>query len=184
MDDTRRCKAKAKGTGERCKNAAAKGKEVCRLHGGASTGRPLIHGRYSTIKRAALQEKIEAFRNDPAAGDLRDELAILRALLEDYLGRFDDNLNLTGADITLVYNMVDNIGRLVERIAKILAMTALTQAELQLLQVTLIDAIKEFIPEPERQRAFVSRIAGTLGIGVGANLGRISGTNDDSGVAA
>lgn len=180
IPDELRCQAKARGTGERCKNKVVEGKRVCRIHGGLSPGRPIIHGRYSVQKRKALREKIEQFRADPAAGDLRDELAVLRALLEDYLNRFDDNLDPTGADITLIYNMVDNIGKLVERIAKILAMTALTQAELQLLQVTLIDAIREFIPEPERQRAFVSRIGFALGGGMGASLGRLPGTTDDA----
>lgn len=151
------------------------------MHGGASPGRPVIHGRYSVTKRAALREKIEQFRNDPAAGDLRDELAVLRALLEDYLNRFDDAINPSGADIMLIYNMIDNIGKLVERIAKILAMTALTQAELQLLQATLIDAIKEFIPEPERQRAFVSRIGATFGGGLGDSR-RSLRDNYDTGV--
>ncbi len=31
--DAKRCKAKAKRTGERCKNAAVKGYDVCRMHG-------------------------------------------------------------------------------------------------------------------------------------------------------
>lgn len=173
MDDTRRCKAKAKGTGERCKNAAVEGKQVCRIHGGASTGRPIIHGRYSVKTRAALQEKIEQFQADPQAGDLRGELSILRALLQDYLDRFPDGVPLTAVDIDRIYGMVDGIGKLVERIAKILSLTALTQAELQLLQVTLIDAIKEFVPEPERQRAFVSRVFGTFGGGGSTHLGSL-----------
>lgn len=180
MDDTRRCKAKAKGTGERCKNPVVEGKQVCRIHGGLSPGRPIVHGRYSVTKRQALREKIEQFRADPQAGDLRDELAILRALLEDYLNRFDDYLDPTSADIMLIYNMIDNIGKLVERIAKILSLTALTQAELQLLQVTLIDAIREFIPEPERQRAFVSRIAETFGGRMGASLPGISSADNET----
>lgn len=32
------CQAKAKSTGKRCGNVAVKGKKVCRLHGGLSTG--------------------------------------------------------------------------------------------------------------------------------------------------
>jgi hypothetical protein len=176
MDELKRCNAKSKQSGERCKNAVIEGKRVCRIHGGMSPGGPIKHGRYSVTRRAVLRDKIEEFRNDPQAGDLRDELAVLRALMEDYLNRFDDNRNLTGADIMLVYSMVDNIGKLVERIAKILSLTALTQAELQLLQVTLIDAIKEFIPEPERQRAFVSRIGTTFGGRVGASMGSLPRT--------
>ncbi len=156
------------------------GRGKCKMHGGAAgTGRPPTHGRYSTVRREALRAKIEKFRNDPEAGNLLEELAVLRALLEDYLTRFDDTTKPTGADIALIAGLIDDIGRLVERIAKILAMTALTQVELQLLQVTLIDAIKEFIPEPERQRAFVSRIGATLGGRVGGNRSSISALESD-----
>lgn len=38
--DKKRCKAKSKQTGERCKNWATPGKDVCRFHGGKSTGAP------------------------------------------------------------------------------------------------------------------------------------------------
>ena len=34
MDDSRRCTATAKSTGERCKRAAVKGGNVCSMHGG------------------------------------------------------------------------------------------------------------------------------------------------------
>lgn len=36
MDESRRCKAKSKHTGERCKRPALLGQQVCRMHGGAS----------------------------------------------------------------------------------------------------------------------------------------------------
>lgn len=139
----------------------------CKLHAG-NAGRPPIHGRYS-IRRAGLHEKMAQFYNDPAAGDLRSELALLRALLQGYLDRFDNTAEPNELDISRIYGMVDSIGHLVERIAKILATTALTQAELQLLQVTMIDALNEFIPDPERQRAFVSRVFGSLRGGVGSS---------------
>lgn len=179
FSDARQCKAKAKGSGEQCKNPAVEGKEVCRVHG-ATAGRPPIHGRYSITRRAGMQEKVSQFYNDPAAGDLRSELALLRAFLQDYLDRFvnDEDVKVLALDIDRVFGMVESIGRLVERIAKILATTALTQAELQLLQVTMIDAIAEFIPDPERQRAFISRVFGSLrGIhGSGAGI-RTADTN-------
>lgn len=179
--DEGRCKAKAKGSGERCKNRVSPGREVCRIHGGAKgSGRPVEHGRYSVKRRGDLQDKISQFYNDPAAGDLRSELALLRAFLQDYLDRWIDSDNpAIAAKMTgNVFEMVDQIGKLVERIAKILATTALTQAELQLLQVTLIDAIAEFIPEPDRQRAFVSRIAGTFGGSVRASIESLSANTD------
>lgn len=155
------------------------GEGKCKLHGGMA-GRPIEHGRYSVTRRAGLQDKYEHFLNDPAAGDLRSELALLRAILQGYLDGFDIYGPIEPVHISQVFEMVESIGRLVERIAKILATTALTQAELQLLQVTLIDAIADFIPEPERQRAFVSRIASAFGGRMGANTGALSIANTDT----
>lgn len=155
-------------SGDLCKRPAGwgtahVGEGKCKLHGG-NAGRPPIHGRYSVTKRTELQAKISQFYNDPAAGDLRGELALLRAILQDYLDKWVDTDDpVTAAMMTgRVFEMVESIGRMVERISKILATTALTQAELQLLQVTLIDALNEFVPDPEHKRAFVSRVFGTL----------------------
>lgn len=125
---------------------------------------------------------MEQFYNDPSAGDLRSELALLRALLQDFLDRYVDGVPMTAVDINIIYGMVDNIGRLVERIAKILATTALTQAELQLLQVTLIDALAEFIPDPDRQRAFVSRVFGTFSSGPSSGARALSVESDSEAI--
>jgi len=40
-----KCQAKAKSTGQRCKNVAMKGKRVCYLHGGKSTGAKTERGK-------------------------------------------------------------------------------------------------------------------------------------------
>jgi hypothetical protein len=54
----RRCKAKSKQTGERCKQLAVAGREVCHWHGGASlSGRQhpgYRHGEHSKRGRAEL----------------------------------------------------------------------------------------------------------------------------------
>jgi hypothetical protein len=58
-----RCQAKAKRTGQQCRRPATKGKKVCKLHGGLSTGprtqagrercarARLVHGRETTAIR-------------------------------------------------------------------------------------------------------------------------------------
>ena len=48
-----RCTAIARQTGAQCKNPGVGGGGKCRFHGGASTGRPLIHGQ--TTKRAKIE---------------------------------------------------------------------------------------------------------------------------------
>ncbi len=53
-----RCTAKAKSTGNRCKNDAIRGSNVCRVHGGAAP----------QVKNKARQRLLEAA--DPAAAEL------------------------------------------------------------------------------------------------------------------
>ena len=49
-----KCQAKAKSTGQRCKNVAIKGKRCCYLHGGRSTGAKTPEGKRRS-KYARLQ---------------------------------------------------------------------------------------------------------------------------------
>lgn len=58
------------------------------MHGGTNPGRPILHGRYSVAHRQALADKMAAFLADPRPGDLTAELALLWALLQDYLDRY------------------------------------------------------------------------------------------------
>lgn len=64
--DQPHCQAKAKSTGQQCRNIAVKGKSVCQIHGGRSTGVPgnshnLRHGYYTAaakLERRELQKSI------------------------------------------------------------------------------------------------------------------------------
>ncbi len=49
-----KCQAKAKSTGKRCGNLAVKGKRVCWIHGGKSTG-PRTPGGLARSKKANLK---------------------------------------------------------------------------------------------------------------------------------
>jgi hypothetical protein len=71
MDDTKRCTAKAKRTGQRCERAAVPGTHTCRVHGGAAI-QVVAAGqrRLAEQKAARLAEKLGAadgmFSTDPA----------------------------------------------------------------------------------------------------------------------
>ena len=69
-----RCRAKAKSTGESCRNPAMRGRPVCRLHGGkggpkTAEGRRRIaeartkHGRYSKTALQARRDSLEFLRS-------------------------------------------------------------------------------------------------------------------------
>ena len=159
---TNYCGAKTKGKGTPCKRPAGWGtKHVgegrCKLHGGASDGRPIIHGRYSFKHREKLQEKMQKFLTDPEPGNLIHELALERALLQDFLDRLGDPLTISIQHRNHVFDMIEAAGRMVERISRILNQTALTQIEVQLLLTTFQDLMLEFIDEQERRMEFVAK---------------------------
>src|SRR5690606_26630395 len=116
---------------------------------GASTGRPIKHGRYSLKHRASLQEKQAEFLADPSPGDLSSELALMRTLLQDYIERIGEE-PLKLEEIESIYKMLEGIGKTVERIAKVLSTTALTQAEVKLLQAQLAHLMVKYV-DPDRR---------------------------------
>lgn len=85
------CGAKTRSGGE-CKNKAGKGTDHpgqgrCKFHGGST---PIKTGRYSKIQRPRIKELIEGFENDPDPFDLLPEVKLLRALILDYIERYDE----------------------------------------------------------------------------------------------
>lgn len=90
------CGAKTR-SGRPCKNVAGYktdhvGEGRCHLHGGA---KPIKHGRYSTITRPRIKELLEQFENDPTPLDLLPEVKLLRALVTDFIERWDHYAELT-----------------------------------------------------------------------------------------
>lgn len=73
------CQAKAKSTKQQCRRPATRGKSVCRLHGGASTGPKTQQGRQRCAQARLVhgQETI-AMRNARSRGSAR--LAVLEAM--------------------------------------------------------------------------------------------------------
>jgi hypothetical protein len=93
LSDAPRCKAKALTTGNRCKNPAVTGYEVCRKHGGA-TPRGIAnantkHGRYSKDLPTRLAGRFEDAINDEELGTLKSEIALLDTRIGEMLSNVD-----------------------------------------------------------------------------------------------
>lgn len=156
-----RCGAKTR-TGGTCKNAQMPNGR-CRMHGGKSTGQPVTIGRYSLSHRKALADKAQAFLNDPTPADLSGELALMRALLQEYLDRYGDGTHLPVLEIERIFGMIEAISRLVERIAKILTSTALTAAEVQYLQVRIADLLTKYVTDDDKRQQFLDELSQSIG---------------------
>ena len=159
MDDNL-CGAKTR-AGTPCKKYAMSNGR-CRLHGGTSPGRPIIHGRYSVKHRQSLHDKMQEFLEDPAPASLMGELAVQRAFLQDFLGKITDQ----AIDVKVtqhVFDMTDAISRLVERISRMLNQTAITQMEITFLQATITNLIVKYIDDPTKRIEFVAELRAAFG---------------------
>lgn len=91
------CGAKA-GSGHPCKNPAGHGTDHpgegrCKFHGGVGQvkGTRFEVGRYGDLKaRPRLRELIAKFQADASPNDLLHEITMLRALVQDYVERYDE----------------------------------------------------------------------------------------------
>lgn len=90
------CKAVSKSTGERCKQPAVEGYEVCRYHGGRTPrGAASVHFKHGRDVRmlkalpARMQRAYEDAIADPQLLDLNKSVALIDARLIDLLSRVD-----------------------------------------------------------------------------------------------
>lgn len=131
------------------------GKGRCKLHGG-NAGAPIKHGRYSKVLPQKIQARLQLLEDsDPL--DLIEEVNIQRALFADYIARFDD-AKLTASDIQFMFNWLNDISRMVERIVKIRNESALTAAEVAYLAARIPEVVTRYVDDTEKQRAFVREL--------------------------
>ena len=133
------------------------------MHGGTNPGRPIIHGRYSVKHRESLHNKMQEFLEDPAPANLMGELAVQRAFLQDFLEKLygDDKIDVKTTNH--VFDMTEAISRLVERIARMLNQTAVTQMEITFLQATITNLIVKYIDDPDKRIDFVAELRSAFG---------------------
>jgi len=97
----------------------------CYLHGGRT---PVKHGRYSKIRPLQLRKLIQAHEEDPDPLNLLPELALGRALFEDFLKRAKEAGN--SLDAVAAMGLLEAIARIVKRIEDIRSQDAISRPEL------------------------------------------------------
>ena len=75
MDTLPICQAKSKQSGQQCRNFSTKGKRVCRIHGGKSTGSRTQEGRQR-------QEKVN-WKHGLRSKKAREESRFIRELIKE-----------------------------------------------------------------------------------------------------
>lgn len=157
------CGAKTR-SGTLCKKAGLKNGR-CALHGGKSlsgVNHPNFKtGLYAKDTPSQFHERAERFMNaDPF--DLVSEIALLRTLLAEYLSRFEFS-PLDEHAIFSMQSLVSEISKLAERLSRIKNETAITGAEIALLEVRITGSIVRYIDDPAKREAFIREIFGIDG---------------------
>ena len=159
-----RCKAKTKQTGKRCKRSPTPGREVCRLHGGATPrgidSPHFKHGRYSKAMPDRLIEKYETARNDPDLITMRDDIALIDT-------RIMDQLELAEADPVIwdvITDLIEKRRKLCESERRRLydLQTTMTAEQAMAMITALIAIIRSHIGDQDRRRAIVRDIRDLL----------------------
>lgn len=84
------------------------GQGRCKLHGGK---KPTRHGRYSTIRHESVRELAEKMAAEADPLDTRPELALLRALLHDWIDRYHELTDALFAWNQAEYRQAEEEGR-------------------------------------------------------------------------
>lgn len=80
------CRAQSKQKGQRCQQWREPGFRVCKFHGGAGSGAPIKHGRYSK-RLGRYKDAYEQALSDPTLLDLKEPIALLDSLVHRHAER-------------------------------------------------------------------------------------------------
>ncbi len=158
----KRCTAHTKATGDRCRNMAVTGRTVCRLHGGKA-GRPPTHGLYALEHQTKLAELHKDLMKLEDPLDLRPELGMLRALVQDWIDRYDQTREalllwsqsfenprpITIHDVSEGWKILEAISRVVERIEKARSQNAISRPDLVRVMQEMGRVVERHVRDPE-----------------------------------
>ncbi len=154
--------------GKRCQSTAVMANGRCRVHGGKA-GRPVSTGRYARVAKGRLAERLSEDTGD--VSDMTREIALVQALTELVVEKLDpdvDGLEQTEL-LAAIAHLAKTVNLMQSRMIRAHNETALTAAEVKLLQAGILTLIDEFVTDPDRRRACIARLAQLVS-------GRVAGT--------
>lgn len=102
--------------GTPCNAYAIKGKDVCRVHGGMT---PIKHGKYSKYQDLYFGNRASEILDKGELLTLRECIALLQAMLEEFLTRLNQGGTVGEKERGAILNMVESITKNIERIHKL-----------------------------------------------------------------
>ena len=163
---TRQCTARSKRSGERCRKHAMRGRTVCLAHGGRTPrGVASPHfktGRYSRSLPGHLLAAYEEALRDPRLLSLRDEAALIDAMINELLSQIDDDTpeSKERRIFRQVRRLIDQRRRLVETEVQhiVLAREIVTAEEMRALLQAMVAIVIRYVPDPNDRQAIAEEV--------------------------
>lgn len=139
----------------------------CFLHGGNIPAGPenanWRHGLYARVFRGEQAKKFKHTSQESDPLQVAGELAVARTLFASCIEHLEDQERPSKEEAGILQAWLGQINALVGRNVDVRTSDAVTRADLLRIQIVMERLIRDFIPDPERQRAFVERLRAGLG---------------------
>jgi len=160
LDHPRRCTA-TNGMGERCRNIAVEGVTVCRMHGGASKRNQ--YGPFRYVLKGRLKELIERMDDSADVRDLRSEIKISRAILQDQMDLLQGMKRGKGRPAVLAESLQRSLNNVADLVKKLSAIEdglhiTLDMAQANELAACVIRAVTRHVKDPKVREAVAAEI--------------------------
>lgn len=159
QDKIKRCHAKSKRTGEKCKAPAVKGKNVCYKHGGGpGSGRPPSTFRY--VKKENIWQEIEEARLDPDLLEIKRDIALVKGLLDELISRIGEVDAIGDKEEKMLVDLACTHSVLVEKFYKVEKEKAETfnLEQLGILISYIASVVQRYIPDLETRQKIAKEL--------------------------
>jgi hypothetical protein len=167
---TRQCTARSKRSGTRCRKHAMRGRSVCLAHGGRTPrgvdSPHFRHGRYSQALPTRLTDAYERARQDPTLLSLREEAALLTAVINSLLAQLTDDVS-AAQERRLWRQIARTImqrRRLVDAEVRqlVLAREMITAEEAMAMVESIAQIVQRYVPETSDRAAIADEIRSVI----------------------
>lgn len=163
---TRQCTATSKRSGKQCRKHAMRGRTVCLAHGGRTPrGAASPHfktGRYSRSLPGHLVAAYEQALHDPTLMSLRDEIALVDAMIEETLSQITEDMPWAKERrlFAQVRRLIEQRRKLVESEVRhiVLAREVMTVDEALALVRAMIMIVSHYVPDPKARAAIAEEL--------------------------
>lgn len=149
---------------QQCWYKAHNGTKYCPRHGGvAASPNAAIKKQRWNYRLGKWQAKVQEFASSPVLKSLREEIGILKTLLEETVVKCNDSHELLFASQSIVL-LVNNIKEVIQASQKLEAQLGqqLSQSELFAIAEELVKVIIETVPDPQVCEQLANKIGITL----------------------